>query len=207
MDSLEILSENLASSMEVYEFLHRLLRIITSHPCQRSLFQSHLHLFTLRVGPSQLIIHSVKPENIADLLLQTSFSSLLVNLKAHAISLFLHLSKEYMISPPPVTPEPKFWSIFIPLSERLDEIERLSFGPQGEGSGCNREMIIEILARGINTQAGKRGAERVLEGWNATRNMPCSLPDLQSLKSLFSQKELMEVLIFGFNTGLDAKFG
>ena len=192
--------------MEVYEFLHRLLRTITSHSCRWSLFQSHLHLLILHVGPSQLIIHSVKPENIADLLLQTSFSSLLVNLKAHATSLFLHLSKEYMISPPPATPEPNFWSIFIPLSERLDEIERLSFGLQGEGSGCNREMIIEILARGINIRARKRGAERVLEGWDATRNMPCSLPDLQSLKSLFS-KELIEVFIFGFNPGRDAEFG
>jgi len=109
-----------------------------------------------------------------------------------------------MISPPPATPEPKFWSIFIHLSERLDEIERLSFGPQGQGNGCNKEMIIEILARGIN---GKRGVERVLEGWDATRNMPCSLPDLQSLKSLFSQKEPVEVFIFGFNIGRDAEFG
>lgn len=161
--------------MEIYELLVRLLRAITSHPC-----------------PSQLIVHSVKPENTADLFLQTSFSSSLVHLKAHAASLFLHLSKEYMISPPPVTPELKFWSIFIPFSERLDETERLSFGPHGEGSGCSREMVIEILVRGINTQSRKRGTERVLEGWDATRSTPCPVPDLQSLKSLFSQKVPIE---------------
>ena len=158
-------------------------------------------VYTTRlIGPSQLIVHSVKPENTADLFLQTSFSSSLVHLKAHAASLFLHLSNEYMISPPPVTPELKFWSIFIPFSERLDETERLSFGPHGEGSGCSREMVIEILVRGINTQSRKRGTERVLEGWDATRSTPCPVPDLQSLKSLFSQKVPIEVFIFGSNS-------
>ncbi|KAJ3561857.1 hypothetical protein NP233_g9939 [Leucocoprinus birnbaumii] len=175
IDSLEILSENLSASVEVYELLSETLGLIKAHPC-----------------PSQLIAHSVQPDDTADLFLQTTFSSSLVLLRAHPTSLIRHLSKEYMIAPPPVTEDIKFWSIFIPFSERAHELDRLSFGSGAEGSGCGREIVVEILTRGVNAQSRKRGTERVLEGWDTNTGTPCQTSDLQSLKLLFSQKQVAE---------------
>lgn len=108
-----------------------------------------------------------------------------------------------------MTADIKFWSIFIPFSERTHEVERLSFGPSGEGSGSGSEFVIEILARGINNHSRKRGTERVLEGWDSNKNLPCSISDLQDLKLLFSQKPVTEVIAFhdilftGLLTSLD----
>lgn len=91
-----------------------------------------------------------------------------------------------------MTSDMKFWSIFIPFSERTHEVERLSFGPGGEGTGCSHEMIIEIVIRGTSTQSRKRGIERMLEGWNSIKNLPCAISDLQDLKTLFIQKQAAE---------------
>ncbi|KAF5356284.1 hypothetical protein D9756_003805 [Leucocoprinus leucothites] len=175
IDSLETLSENISSSTEAYELLYEVLQVLKGHPY-----------------PSQLIVQSVQPDETADLLIQTSFSSSLVHLKAHPTSLFRHLSKEYMISPPPITHDIKFWSIFIPFSERVREVERLSFGSDGEGTSCGKEMVVEIQVRGINTHSRKRGSERVLEGWDSRKHTPCAISDLQDLKPLFSPKQVAE---------------
>lgn len=140
-------------------------------------------------------MHSLKDDDTIDLLLQTTFSSSLVHLTAHPTSLFRYLSKEYMILPPPLTPDVKFWAVFMSFSERTHEVERLSFGPAGEGSGYNGEMVVEILTRGINTRSRKRGTERRLEGWKSTENSPCAVSDLQDLKPLFSREHATEVFI------------
>ncbi|KXN89977.1 hypothetical protein AN958_04982 [Leucoagaricus sp. SymC.cos] len=175
IDSLETLSENLASSLEAYELLYEALRTVKDHP-----------------RPSQLILHSLKQDETSELFLQTTFSSSLIHLVAHPTALFRHLAKEYMVSPPPMTPDVKFWSVFIPFSERLHEVEKLFFGPGGEGSGGCSEIVIEIIVRGINAQSRKRGTERSLEGWDLTKNTPCAISDLHDLQSLFSQKHKAE---------------
>ncbi len=70
--------------------------------------------------------------------------------------------------PPPLSPAPKFWGVFIPVSERVYDTESLVFGPGGEGSGGAGEFVAEVVVR--EGGAGrKRGVERVLEGWATTR--------------------------------------
>ncbi|XP_006454383.1 hypothetical protein AGABI2DRAFT_182359 [Agaricus bisporus var. bisporus H97] len=97
-----------------------------------------------------------------------------------------------MISPPPISPDVKFWSVFIPLSERTHEVDLLSFGPHGEGSGCGTEIVMEILTRGNNSQSRKRVTERTLEGWDSIHSQPCAVSDLQALAPLFLQKQAAE---------------
>ncbi|KAF9453767.1 hypothetical protein P691DRAFT_554579 [Macrolepiota fuliginosa MF-IS2] len=176
IDSLETLSENQDSPVETYEFLHDVLQLIKNHP-----------------RPSQLIVHSVELGEVGPLLLQTDFSSSLIHLMAHPTSLFRYLSREYMLPPPPMTPDAKFWGIFLPFSKRMNEVERLSFGIDGEGSSNNGEMVVEILTRGINNQSRKRGTERLLAGWDSNKSLSCSILDLEDLKPLFSQNTTVEI--------------
>ncbi|EKM83837.1 hypothetical protein AGABI1DRAFT_117306 [Agaricus bisporus var. burnettii JB137-S8] len=135
----------------------------------------------------------MKHSEAASFLLQTEFSSSLFHLTAHPTSLFHYLYKEYMISPPPISPDVKFWSVFIPLSERTHEVDLLSFGPHGEGSSCGTEIVMEILTRGNNSQSRKRATERTLEGWDSIHSQPCAVSDLQALTPLFLQKQAAEV--------------
>ena len=82
--------------------------------------------------------------------------------------------------PPPISPLPKFWSVFIPVSERIHDTERLVFGTGGEGSGNPSEFVVELIVReGVGR---KRGVERVLEGWSSVLNGPCELTALESTK-------------------------
>lgn len=142
----------------------------------------------------------MKHSEAASFLLQTEFSSSLFHLTAHPTSLFHYLYKEYMISPPPISPDVKFWSVFIPLSERTHEVDLLSFGPHGEGSSCGTEIVMEILTRGNNSQSRKRVTERTLEGWDSIHSQPCAVSDLQALAPLFLQKQAAEVRVM-FNIG------
>lgn len=140
-------------------------------------------------------MHSLKPSEIASFLLQTDFSSSLFHLTTHPTSLFHYLFKEYMVSPPPISPDVKFWSVFIPLSERVHEVDHLFLGPQGEGSSCGTEIVMEILSRGNNSRSRRRATERTLEGWNSVKSQPCAISELQSLKLLFLQKSVVEVRV------------
>jgi len=98
--------------------------------------------------------------------------------------LLTHLATTYLTPPPPISPLAKFWGAFLPFSERSYESDRLVFGPGGEGCGGNQEMVVEVLVRGgVNGSGRRRGAERVLEGWNSAG--ACELSALESLKSLW----------------------
>jgi len=86
--------------------------------------------------------------------------------------------------PPPVSPEPKFWSVFLPVSERIHDTERLVVGSSsGEGSGHPSEFVVELIVR--EGAGRKRGVERVLEGWSS--DGPSELTALESLKVLTSK--------------------
>lgn len=84
--------------------------------------------------------------------------------------------------PPPVSPWPKFWSVFLPVSERIYDAEILVFGPNGEGSGISSEFVAELVVR--EGAGRKRGVERVLEGWSNVLGGPCELTALESIKPL-----------------------
>lgn len=88
--------------------------------------------------------------------------------------------------PPPVSPLPKFWGVFLPLSERVHDTERLVFGSGGAGSGNLTEFVVELIVR---EGAGRnRGVERVLEGWSTALRGPCELNALEALKPLTEKK-------------------
>lgn len=88
--------------------------------------------------------------------------------------------------PPPLSPLPKFWSVFLPVSERIHDTESLVFGPNGQGSGNASEFVAELIVR--EGGGRKRGVERVLEGWSTALGGPCDLVALESVKP-FTKKQ------------------
>ncbi|KAM5535417.1 hypothetical protein V8D89_010939 [Ganoderma adspersum] len=145
-------------------------------------------------GSSRLILHVLAPSPLLPLLVQTRFSSSLTHLTAHPSALLTHLASAYLTPPPPLSPDEKFWGVFIPITERHYESEKLVFGPGGEGSGSSTEFVVEVLARGGADDTGRRrGAQRVLEGWSVAFGGPCELHQLENLKALWSKKTVVEV--------------
>jgi elongator complex protein 5 len=134
----------------------------------------------------------LQPSKLLPLLLQPTFAPSLVHLSAHPPSLLTYLAKDYLTPPPPLSHEAKFWGVFLPVSERSYDTDRLVFGVDGEGSGSSSEMVVEILIRGLNVSGRKRGVERVLEGWS-TFNGACDLMTLESLKGIGSKRAIEEV--------------
>ncbi|KAJ7786377.1 hypothetical protein B0H16DRAFT_1490240, partial [Mycena metata] len=128
----------------------------------------------------------VSPSPLLPLLSQPRFSPSLTHVNAHPPALLIHLSTEYLTLPPPLSPEAKFWGIFLPVSERVHESERLIFGPDGEGTGDTEELVIEVIVRGDAEGSRRRGVDRTLQGWSLTRG-PCPLPEITALKSLWSR--------------------
>ena len=93
--------------------------------------------------------------------------------------------------PPPLTPLPKFWSLFLPISERVHETEQLVFGAGGEGSEDQTEFVVQVVVR---EGAGRnRGVERVLEGWSIIQGGPCELAALKSLSHLLKKQKAVRV--------------
>ncbi|RPD82619.1 hypothetical protein L226DRAFT_556366 [Lentinus tigrinus ALCF2SS1-7] len=145
-----------------------------------------------RGGSSRLIIHVLAPCPLIPILTQTRFSSSLTHITAHPPALLTHLSSAYLTPPPPLSPPEKFWGVFIPISERHYESEKLVFGQNGEGSGP-QEFVVEVLVRGGADGSGRRrGIERVLEGWSSAVGGPCDLRDLESLRTLWAKKLVYE---------------
>jgi len=136
---------------------------------------------------ARLILHTQSPSAFIPLIASTTFSPSLTHVIAHPPCLLHYLSAELNTPPPPLSPSPKFWSVFIPVSERIHDTEQLVFGAAGEGSGHPSELVIEVIAR----EGGrKRGTERVLEGWsNATNKGSCELSALESLKDLMKKPQ------------------
>ncbi|KAG6879706.1 hypothetical protein C0992_012554 [Termitomyces sp. T32_za158] len=133
----------------------------------------------------------MRPSQLTPLLIQPTFSSSLVQLIAHPVVLLTYIAKEYLTPPPPSTPKAKFWNVFLPLSERTHDVERLVFGinSHGEGSGAVTEIVVEVLVRG--GEGRKRGIERELEGWSVTDG-PCEITKLESLKGVWTKKTVAE---------------
>ncbi|KAJ7619082.1 hypothetical protein DFH06DRAFT_1106349 [Mycena polygramma] len=170
IDSVDTLASDTGSVSETYRFLHELMSLIRA-----------------RSNPSRLILHTLSPSPLIPLLCQPGFSSSLTHVIAHPPSLLIHLSAEYLTPPPPLSPEAKFWSIFLPISERVHESERLVFGAEGEGTGEQDELVVELLVRGDGGQGlRRRGVDRTLQGLSLTRGA-CSLEDMVTLKSLWSR--------------------
>ncbi|KAG6902894.1 hypothetical protein C0995_010064 [Termitomyces sp. Mi166 len=174
IDSVDILCSDIGSISETYKFLSDLLSLVRARP-----------------SPSRLILHAMRPSQLIPLLIQPTFSSSLVRLIAHPVVLLTHLAKEYLTPPPPSTLKAKFWSVFLPVSERIHDVERLVYGTSsnGEGSGGVAEIVIEILVRG--GEGRKRGIEREIEGWSVTVG-PCDLTKLENLKEVWTKKAIAE---------------
>ncbi|KAF4623430.1 hypothetical protein D9613_001854 [Agrocybe pediades] len=169
LDSVDTLLEVNGSVSETYKILAKLYNLIRRH------------------SNARLILHSQSPSSLLPLITQTTFSSSLAHLIAHPPALITHLATEFLMPPPPVSQEAKFWSVFLPVSERIHDTERLIFGStSGEGSSHPSEFVVELIQReGIGR---KRGVQRVLEGWSYDR--PCGLSSLESLHAVtITQKE------------------
>jgi len=137
---------------------------------------------------TNLILHVVQSHESKDLiahLSQTSFSPSLVVHTAYPTSLLLHISTNYMTPPPPLSPEPKFWSVFLPISERQHDIDAIVYGGEGSGSHVAEEFVVETIARGGQSGSRRRRAvERNLRGWRSPNGF-CELKDLSQLGVLW----------------------
>ncbi|KAJ7487659.1 hypothetical protein B0H11DRAFT_2278730 [Mycena galericulata] len=169
IDSVDTLSSDIGSVSETYKFLHELMSLIRA-----------------RSSPSRLILHAISPSALLPLLSQPAFSPSLTLVISHPSSLLIHLSTGYLTAPPPLSPEAKFWGIFLPVSERIEESERLIFGPGGEGTGDDDEFVIEVIVRGDGDGVRRRGVDRTLQGWSLARGT-CPLVEIVTLKSLWSR--------------------
>ena len=136
-----------------------------------------------------MILHSQSPSTILPLITQTAFSSSLLHIIAHPPVLLTHIATEFLMPPPPLTPLPKFWSLFLPISERVHDTEQLVFGADGEGSKHQTEFVIEVVVREGNRQ--HRGVERVLEGWSTSQGGPCELTGLECLSHLLKKQKVV----------------
>lgn len=148
-------------------------------------------------GTSRFIVHTLSPNALIPLISQTRFSPSLTHLISHPPVLLTHLSTSYFTPPPPLSSPAKFWSVFTPISERLYESEKLVFGSEGEGHAGN-DIVVEVIIRGGGGDGGgrKRGVEKVLEGWSIEEEEPCELSELESLKSVFTKKTVVEEVRF-----------
>lgn len=147
------------------------------------------HRLPLLLPGSTLILHGTCTELIS-LVTQTSFTPSLVHIKGHPTAILHHLSVEYLTPPPPLSPEPKFWSVFLPLSQRQKDVNVLVFGSNGEGSGDSNEIVLEMLVRGLAGR--KRNVDRELEAWSLARG-PCEWRHLETLKSIWAKQAPPEV--------------
>lgn len=148
--------------------------------------------------PSVLILHLL-PCPLLPVLTQTSLSATLVHIIAHPPVLLTHLASSYLTLPPPAGPAEKFWSIFIPVSERVHESEALVYGSTGSGtcSGAgadSSEFVVELIVRGMAADGRRRSIERTIEAWSGIG--PEHLERLESLKSIWPRSRAPEEVCF-----------
>ncbi|KAI0335326.1 hypothetical protein GY45DRAFT_902702 [Cubamyces sp. BRFM 1775] len=176
IDSVDTLLSDLGSISEATRILSELLTIVRT-----------------RGSTSRLVLHVLAPSPILPILTQTRLSPSLTHVIAHPTALLTHLASAYLTPPPPLSAPEKFWGIFIPISERHYESEKLVFGQGGEGGGLP-EFVAEVLVRGGADGSGRRrGVERVLEGWSPSLGGPCELRELEDLRILWAKKPTTEV--------------
>lgn len=174
IDSVDTLASDLASDSQTYRFMRSLLNTITS--------RSH---------PSILILHLL-PCPLLAVLTQTNLSPTLTHIVAHPSALINHLASSYLTPPPPAGSPEKFWSVFIPVSERAHESQTLVYGSGGTGTSSGwgvdtREFVVELVVRGAGAEGRKRSIERTIEGWRG--DAPEDLRNLDSLKSIWARKK------------------
>ncbi|KIM85277.1 hypothetical protein PILCRDRAFT_96413 [Piloderma croceum F 1598] len=176
VDSVDTLASDLGSPSQTYTFLFSLISLIRARPT-----------------PSTLTLQVLYPSPLLPLLTQTLFSPSITHIISHPPILLTHLSTAYSTPPPPSSTPEKFWGVFIPISERVYESEKLVFGPGGEGPGGGEkvEFVVEVLVRG-GGDGRRRAVERVLEGWSVQKGGPCDLISLDSLKSIWTRKVVEE---------------
>ncbi|KAF9786941.1 hypothetical protein BJ322DRAFT_1052833 [Thelephora terrestris] len=141
---------------------------------------------------TNVLLHVVQSHESKDLvahLSQTSFSSSLVLHTAYPTSPLLHISANYMTPPPPLSPEPKFWSVFLPISERQHDIDAIVYGGEGFGSHVTDEFVVETIVRGGQNGSRRRAIERKLRGWKSPNGF-CELKDLAQLEELWGSKKI-----------------
>lgn len=148
----------------------------------------------MQAAHSRLVVHMMSSSALRDVLSQTRFSASLTSLTAHPPVLLTHVATEYMTPPPPLSPPEKFWGVFLPIAQRHAEVEKLVFGPDGEGSAGN-EVVVEVLVRGADGSGRRRGIERELEGWSLAMASACELHELESLKVLWSRRPREQVKV------------
>jgi elongator complex protein 5 len=172
IDSVDTLTSDLGSTPKTYKFIRTLLGLLTA-----------------RSEPSILVLH-LQPSPLLELLTQISLSPTLMHLTAHPPAIITHIASAYLTHPPPAGSAEKFWSVFIPFSERTHESERLVYGLDGNGTSTGalvskgmREFVVEVIIRG----GSKRGVERTVEGWKG--DLPCELQALESLKSIWTRRK------------------
>ncbi|KAH9486887.1 Elongator complex protein 5 [Psilocybe cubensis] len=169
VDSVDTLLEDIGSVSETYRSLSKLYAVAKVH------------------SDIRIILHSQSPSPLLPLITQTTFSPSLSHAIVHPPALIAHLTTEFLLPPPPISPLPKFWSVFIPVSERVHDTERIVFGPAGQGSGSTLELVVELIVR--EGAGRKRGVERVLEGWSLALGGPCALSDLESIMDLTKKQK------------------
>jgi len=135
------------------------------------------------------VIQSHESKHLVAHLSQTSFSPFLVVHTAYPTSLLLHISTNYMTPPPPLSPEPKFWSVFLPISERRHDIDAIVYGGEGSGSHVTEEFVVETIVRGQNGSRKKKTVERNLRGWKSPNGF-CELKDLSQLGGLWGSNRI-----------------
>ncbi|KAI6162217.1 hypothetical protein EDD17DRAFT_1580592 [Pisolithus thermaeus] len=175
IDSVDTLASDISSDSQTFKFIKTLFTLISS-----------------RSQPSALVLHSLACSFLS-LVTQTTLSPTLTHVIAHPPALIEHLIAAYSTFPPPAGPAEKFWSVFIPISERAPESQRLVYGPVGTGTcvgaGNNaNEFVVELIIRGVGTEGSRRTTERMLEGWDGEGTE--RLERLESLKALLSRKEI-----------------
>ncbi|KAJ2914879.1 hypothetical protein MD484_g5547, partial [Candolleomyces efflorescens] len=170
IDSIDTLLSDIESPSDIYKHLHSAHKKLSARP------------------GSSLILHGTNIELIS-LVTQASFTSSLVHIKGHPTVILTHLNTEYLTPPPPLSLDVKFWSVFIPLSQRQRDVNELVFGAKGEGSGDPNEIVVEILVRGGTGR--KRNVERELEAWSVSLG-PCRWSDLEALKTIASKRGPVE---------------
>lgn len=204
VDSVDTLLSNSGSQSRTYQVLNDILTAVKHSSCMFGLC-SMMYVADDSTAASRLILHVLAPCPLIPLLTEVRLSSSLVYLKSHPPVLLAHVASAYLMPPPPQSTPEKFWSIFIPLSERYHESEQLVYGANGEGCGGG-EIVVEILVRGSGG-GRRRGFERVLEGWISSSATPCGLQDLESLKVVWAKKgTVQEVCMHSFRFLSDSDF-
>jgi elongator complex protein 5 len=187
---VDTLCSDIGSVSQTYNFIRELFASVRNRASEW-FFSGCLTSPYIRTDPSSLTLHIVSPSPLIPLLTSSSLSSSLVHLITHPPKLISHLATSYLTLPPPASPPAKFWGIFIPMSERGCESDRLVFGPGGDSGGLE-ELVVEVVLRGGEDSLSRRKrVERTLEGWS--RHDPCGLTELESLRHIWNRKPVDEV--------------